>query len=104
MAFVSLGMLELVHSFNIKSAESIFKTGFFENKYLLGAFALGTLLQVIVVVIEPIANIFKLVPLTQEQWLYTIAISFVPLVIVEVQKKLNEFKFGKIVYKKVEKV
>ena len=104
MAFVSLGMLELVHSFNIKSAESIFKTGFFENKYLLGAFALGTLLQVIVVVIEPIANIFKLVPLTQEQWIYTIAISFVPLVIVEVQKKLNEFKFGKIVYKKVEKV
>ena len=104
MAFVSLGMLELVHSFNIKSAESIFKTGFFENKYLLGAFALGTLLQVIVVIIEPVANIFKLVPLTQEQWLYTIAISFVPLVIVEVQKKLNEFKFGKIVYKKVEKV
>ena len=25
MAFVSLGMLELVHSFNIKSEESIFK-------------------------------------------------------------------------------
>ena len=28
MAFVALGMLELVHSFNIKSEESIFKTRF----------------------------------------------------------------------------
>ena len=35
MAFISLGMLELVHSFNIKSDESIFKSGLFENKYLI---------------------------------------------------------------------
>ena len=34
MAFVSLGMLELVHSFNIRSEESIFKVGPFQNKYL----------------------------------------------------------------------
>ena len=38
MAFVSLGLLELVHSFNIKSEESIFKIGILENKYLLGSF------------------------------------------------------------------
>ena len=33
MAFVSLGLLELVHSFNIKSEESLFKVGILENKY-----------------------------------------------------------------------
>ena len=55
-------------------------------------------MQVGVVVFEPIANIFKLVPLNQTQWLYTILISFVPLLIMEVQKKFNEFKFGKVVY------
>ena len=38
MAFVSLGLLELVHSFNIKSEESLFKTEIFENKYLIGSF------------------------------------------------------------------
>lgn len=103
MAFVCLGVLELVHSFNIKSEESIFKTGFLENKYLVGAFLLGTILQVAVVVIPPIASIFKLIPLTIVQWLYTFGISILPLVIMELQKKLNELKFGKVVYG-VEKV
>lgn len=35
MAFVSLGMIEMVHSFNIRSEESIFKAGLFHNKYLV---------------------------------------------------------------------
>lgn len=99
MAFVCLGILELVHSFNIKSEESIFKVGIFENKYLVGAFLLGTIMQVGVVIFSPIASIFKLVPLNNIQWIYTILISLVPIVIVEIQKKWNEIKFGKIVYK-----
>lgn len=98
MAFVSLGLLELVHSFNIKSDESIFKVGLFENKYLVGAFLLGIVLQVIVVIIPPVANIFKLVPLTGTQWLYTFGISVLPLIIIELQKKINEIRFGKIIY------
>ena len=95
MAFVALGMLELVHSFNVKSDESIFKVGLFENKYLIGAFVLGTLLQVVVVMVPVFANVFKLVPLNGTQWLYTIGISILPIVIIEAQKKLNEIKFGK---------
>ena len=98
MAFVALGMLELIHSFNIKSEESIFKIGILENKYLVGAFALGTILQVSVVLIPQLASIFKLVPLNNTQWIYTVGISILPIVIMEVQKKLNEIKFGKRVY------
>ena len=100
MAFVSLGVLELVHSFNIKSEESIFKVGILENKYLVGAFLLGTFLQIAVVVIKPVADLFNLVPLTAIQWLYTLGISILPLIIMEVQKKINEVKFGKIIYGK----
>ena len=98
MAFISLGMLELVHSFNVKSDESIFTSGLFENKYLIGAFILGIILQILVVMIPGIANIFKLVPLSGMQWIYCIGISILPIVIIEAQKKLNEFKFGKKVY------
>ena len=58
------------------------------------------LLQVVVVIIPQVANIFKLTPLTGEQWLYTALISLAPLVIVEIQKKFNEFKFGKTIYQK----
>ena len=98
MAFVALGLLELVHSFNVKSDESIFSVGLFENKYLILSFILGTLLQVVVVMVPVFASVFKLVPLNGIQWVYTIVISILPLIIVEIQKKTNELKFGKRVY------
>ena len=98
MAFVSLGLLELVHSFNIKTEESIFKTGIFENKYLIGSFILGTLLQVIVVIIPSFAKIFELVPLNFIQWIYTILISIMPIFIIEIQKMFKEKSDGKKLY------
>ena len=98
MAFAALCMLELVHSLNVKSDESIFKAGLFENKYLIGAFILGIILTIVVVMVPAFAQIFKLVPLNIMQWMYTIGISILPLVIIEAQKRLNEVKFGKRVY------
>ena len=98
MAFVSLGVMELIHAFNIRTDESIFKPYLFKNKYLIGALLLGTLLQVIVVIVPPIADIFKVVPLNIEQWIYTIIISFMPIIIMEIQKKFEEIKFGRTVY------
>ena len=100
MAFLTLGILELVHSFNIKSEESIFKIGVLENKYLVGALVLGVILQVIVVVVSPLAQVFSLVPLTEIQWLYTILIAVAPIPIVEIQKAVNGYKFGRVVYAK----
>ena len=102
MAFVAIGLLELVHSFNIKSDESIFKVGIFENKYLIGSFILGVIVQSIVVIIPSLAEVFSLVPLTSTQWIYTIIISILPIPIMELQKKLNETKLGKIVFLKKE--
>ena len=87
MAFVSLGILELVHSFNIRSEGSIFNMNICENKYLIGAFLLGTLLQVSVVIIPSVAKVFELIPLTTTQWLYTTVISLLPIIIMEIQKK-----------------
>lgn len=104
MAFVSLGVLELIHSFNIKSEESIFKTGIFENKFLIGSFILGVLIQTIVVIVPTFANIFSLVPLTSMQWLIVAIISILPIPIMEVQKKVNEIKFGKVIYTEKQKI
>ncbi len=90
MAFISIGMLELIHSFNIKSEESIFKTGILENKYIIGSFILGTFVQTIVVIVPTLANIFQVVPLNLTQWLITIVITIMPIPIMELQKKLNK--------------
>ena len=87
MAFVSLGILELIHSFNIKSEKSIFKIGILENKFLIASFILGVLLQIIVVITPITAQIFELVPLNKIQWIITIGISILPIPIMEIQKK-----------------
>ena len=99
MAFISLGMLELIHCFNISTEKSIFKSNVFKNKYLIGAFLIGVFLQVIIVFIPSIANVFKLTQLNYIQWIITIIISIMPVFIIELQKKFNEIKFGKVIYK-----
>ena len=69
-----------------------------KNKCLVGSFILGAIIQMIVVIIPTLAEIFQLVPLNSTQWLYTILISILPIPIMEIQKKFNEIKFGKIIY------
>lgn len=95
MAFVAIGMTELIHSFNIKSEKSILKTGILENKYLIGSFVLGTIVQTIVVIIPSLAEVFKLVPLNSIQWMITLTLSFLTIPIMELQKKVNEIKLRK---------
>ncbi len=104
MAFLCMGLLELVHSFNIKSEQSIFKIGILENKFLIGSFIVGTIVQIAVVLIPALAEIFKLVPLNQMQWMITIIISLLPIPIMELQKKLNETKGRKVIYQEEVKV
>lgn len=95
MAFASLSILELVHSFNIRSEKSIFKIGIFKNIYLLGAFVIGLILQIAVIMLPKICDIFNVVPLNYKQWIITGVIALMPIIIVELQKKINEIKFGR---------
>lgn len=89
MAFLAIGFLELVHSFNIKNEKSIFDNGIFENKYLIGSFALGIFIQTVVVVVPFLARIFGVIPLDFNQWVITIGISLIPIPVMELQKFLD---------------
>ena len=89
MAFMTIGLLELIHSFNIKSERSLFKTGIFDNKYLVGALVLGIFVQTVVVIIPPVADVFELTNLTMVQWLITIGISVLPIPVIELQKRFD---------------
>ncbi len=99
MAFLSLGLTEIIHSFNIRSEESIFKAGLFKNKYLWGAFILGIIMQVGIILIPSTQKIFCLTSLEGTQWIITALLSLLPIVIMEMQKKANELIFGKVVYR-----
>lgn len=86
MAFCVLSLSQLVHSFNMRSEHSIFKEGVFANKYLILSFFIGVVLQVGVVMVPPLASLFKVIELTGKQWLIVAILSFFPIIIVELDK------------------
>ncbi len=86
MAFAVLSLSQLFHSFNMRSEHSITKIGLFSNIKLVLSFLVCSFLQVIVISIKPLANIFKVVPLTPAQWSIVLVLSFLPIVVVELQK------------------
>ena len=70
----------------MRSEHSVFSVGLFSNKYLVGAFIAGLLLQCSVISIPALAVLFKVTPLFGAQWLIVGVLSIAPLVIVELQK------------------
>lgn len=98
MAFICLSMLELVHSFNTRSDNSIFSIGLFSNLYILGAFILGFILQISVVTIPYLQKIFNVIQLKGSQWIFVGFVSLLPILIIEFRKKTHEIKYGKQIY------
>ncbi len=87
MTFAVLSLSQLVHSFNLRSEKSLFKTGIFGNLPLIGAFSAGVIMQISVISIPFLSSIFKTTPLTPLQWLIVFALSLSPLIIVEIEKR-----------------
>ena len=106
MAFMAIGLLELIHSFNVKSEKSLFKTGIFDNKYLVGSLILGIFVQTVVILIPQIAEIFELTSLNSMQWMITIGISLLPIPVIELQKWFDskKSKEREILVKEVSKI
>ena len=90
MAFCVLCLSQLVHAFNMRSGESLFKIGFFSNKVMNLAFGACVALQIAVICIPPLSKVFKVVPLCGTQWLLVGTLSLAPLVIIELEKFLQK--------------
>ncbi len=86
MAFAVLSLSQLFHSFNMRSEHSLTKIGFFSNIKLLLSFIICSFLQIIVISLKPLADVFKVVPLNAAQWSVVLVLSFMPIVVVELQK------------------
>ncbi|EMA6343664.1 calcium-translocating P-type ATPase, PMCA-type [Bacillus cytotoxicus] len=87
MAFVVLSFSQLVHSFNLRSrTKSIFSIGLFTNKYLVFSLLIGVAMQVCIISIPPLANLFGVHALTLKDWGFVIFLSIIPLIVNEVIK------------------
>jgi Ca2+-transporting ATPase len=90
MTFLTLAFSQLVHSFNVRSDESIiFVKGLFTNKYSIYALLISVFLQVMIVTIPFTEKIFKVSALTGSQWLIVTLTSITPLLVVELIKNIR---------------
>lgn len=97
MAFLTLGLVQLFHVFNIRSAKRSVLHGFWHNKWMHLSFIVSVLLQVMVVLIAPLGTFFDVVQLTGSEWLYVLGLSFAVIPISEFVKwvkRLAVYKRG----------
>lgn len=90
MAFAVLAAARLFHGFNCRSRHSIFKIGFRKNWYSLGAFAAGSLLLALVLLVPGLQNILEVRPLTAtELWIVCLA-AVLPTVLIQAGKVVRD--------------
>ena len=92
MSFATLGLIQLVHSFNVRSGQkSAFSMSPVSNKYLLLALAVSVLLQLSVIAIPFLNTVFKLTPLSLPQWLIVAGASLAIIPLVEICKIILKY-------------
>ncbi|MEY8463708.1 cation-translocating P-type ATPase [Streptococcus merionis] len=87
MAYATLGLIQLVHAFNVKSVyQSVFTVGPFKNKTFNWAI-IGSLLLLIVTLTVPfLEEVFHVTHLDLSQWFVVVAGSFAMFALVEIVK------------------
>ena len=84
MAFVTLAFSELMHMIGMSDVKHSFIHVFKDKNWMMAlAFALGIVLQIIVVMVPGISSIFKTSWISGMEWLITIGLCLIPIVIHE---------------------
>lgn len=90
MAFATLVFGELTRAFAVRSENrSIFSIGVFSNSAMNKAFIVSLSMQLAVLFIPVLQQIFEVQSLTGVEWIIVIALSLVPLIISEITKALR---------------
>ena len=90
MAFATLGLIQLLHAFNVKSVyQSVFKVGLFRNKTFNWAIPVAFVLLMATIVVPGFNNLFHVSHLSLTQWLTVIVGSFLIVVLVELVKAIQ---------------
>ncbi len=73
---IVMAFMQLINVFNIQAGRhSIFKSHIFENKAIWYAFGFSALLQLSVVLVPPLQELFRTVPLAVSDWILVFVIS-----------------------------
>ena len=91
MAFMVLGLSQVVQAFNMRSEHSLFRIGFFTNSKLNGAALLSTVMM-LAVLFTPLSVVFGLIYLPASLYLIALGLILAPLVIMELAKATGFIK------------
>ena len=87
MAFVTLSLAELFRAFTVRSERvSIFRLGFFSNRYLLGAVVLSAVLLLAVIFVPFLQPVFNTHTLSLQEWEVVLGLALLPAVAEEITK------------------
>ena len=90
MAFATLGLIQLVHAFNVKSVyQSIFTVGAFKNRTFNWAIPVAFLLLMVTIVVPGFNDLFHVSHLSVTQWLVVIVGSSLMVVLTEIVKAIQ---------------
>ena len=92
MAFLTLSSTQLFHAYNVKSHHSVFSPKSYKNKFMNFAFIVGFALQIAVIYIPGIQDLFEFASLNIAQFGICIGLSLVMVVIQEIIKLVNRLK------------
>lgn len=90
MAYVTLGLIQLVHAYNVKSVyQSIFTVGLFKNKLFNYSIPVAFVALMATVVVPGFNKFFHVTHLTLTQWLVVIVGSLLMVAFVELVKAIQ---------------
>lgn len=90
MAFATLGLIQLVHAFNVKSVyQSIFTVGAFRNRTFNWAIPVAFLLLMVTIVVPGFNQLFHVSHLSVGQWTAVIIGGLMMLVLTEIVKAIQ---------------
>ena len=85
--FATLGINSLFYVFSLRALKQPFwKENLLENKWLLGAVAIGIILQIMPFVIPTLGNFLDVVPLTLTEWASVFGASAIMFILIELSK------------------
>ena len=90
MAFATLGLIQLLHAFNVKSVyQSIFKVGLFKNKTFNWSIPVAFVLLMATIIVPGFNKLFHVSHLSLTQWLAVMIGSLLIVVLVEIVKAVQ---------------
>ena len=90
MAFATLTFSQLFHAFDVRSeSQSLFRLGISSNPAMNKAFLVGMALQLSVLLIPPLMDLFQVCPLSPLEWGCVLSLAVLPIVFCEIEKSFR---------------